>query len=642
MNPHFWNRMNRLKDNSMNYIPSSIHYSENENTPEDLSKPIINFEPGELDQLDEIAERVITTFAEKKEKMHNSIQTSYQKIKKKFTTFLDKCFEEVYDLVNHHSKYNYFEQFVSRFQDAKSDYEMEETEESRTKLVDSLKNLFNLEDLLAFQNLVHSESLEKMLIDLESDYFHKLLNPSLLRGVFTKTQKLLNLQKTDEQCLLSSIKLKNEGVFKEKNEFNLNTFLKHEKLVQKLQNKITPNPVKGIDQNLVYTKEIEFMLNLLNKKEDFTDCKFEDCFYLFKSMFLFQKKLCEFDKDTNQFQIALVRVTNEFNILDSLNIKKKVFSYACSPCKKYLIINMIDNESLVFNIKDKKLRSLDNNSKKQMKGAIFVNSKTGLLLAYKDSYHFLKIFNLETNEKFFNICKEKIKSIHYIDSTNVMLITENLRFGLLSTTSMSIINFVTLTNFGNPSFKPKDSKLPYTMNSIGFNKKQNQQLFYTRKEEKKVDQNPFIKIFGKTKIYNLFAREDKKKKTLMINISFSSEKNYFYFFKFEKELNEKYKKLSVIPNQKIILLEIPLVIIEKKFFSVSNISKKYNFCSGNIYLITPVDSKFDTIEMKGVMICSKMKLNLSITSVQPSWKLRCLYDDWKMLMLKKKTFWEFL
>ena len=130
---------------------------------------------------------------------------------------------------------------------------------------------------------------------------------------------------------------------------------------------------------------------------------------------------------------------------------------------------------------------------------VIFNIKIVYNYVYCNSYHFLKIFNLETNEKFFNICKEKIKSIHYIDSTYVMLITKNLSFGLFSTTSMSIINIVSLTNFGNPSFKPKDSKLPYTMNSIGFNQKQNQQLFYTRKEEKKVRELIIANVLKKKK-----------------------------------------------------------------------------------------------------------------------------------------------
>ena len=238
----------------------------------------------ELDQIDEITEKLILGLETNKTQMTTKLQKTKEKIKDMLVDFLDYFFDQVEDLKDNHSKYSKFENLVSVFQDSKSDYEIEQSESNSRKLLSSIRALFNTGTSCTFSCLIDADNFDLKLEEVEKMFQKtvKLMKFGDVSHVFTE---FMNQNKINEQTLFESL---SSYPFDDISKVSHPQFeIENHPFLLEIKTKILNTAPKEVDEKK-FEFDHEILSNFLNKNIDSTFVK--KCFYLRTWYFLKVKK----------------------------------------------------------------------------------------------------------------------------------------------------------------------------------------------------------------------------------------------------------------------------------------------------------------------------------------------------------------
>lgn len=122
--PYFFEKVQKMNQKS------NVKYQQYEGKEPETE---ISLSESELDKIDEILEKIIYFNQDKKQKYKSLVEQTFETVKNQFVGRLKQEFESLFDLFENYSEFSIFEELVQKFQDNKSDYEMDQTTENIKK-----------------------------------------------------------------------------------------------------------------------------------------------------------------------------------------------------------------------------------------------------------------------------------------------------------------------------------------------------------------------------------------------------------------------------------------------------------------------------------------------------------------------------
>ena len=137
-------------------IPYSTQIRQDAQSPRELTAT-------DLDEIDDALEQIVSRNQDPKHSMLAAINQTYDQVKQDLVSALDGIFKSVYQLAEDSSKYIVFENLVSEFQDLKSEFELQPSPAGQSRMLESLRRVVSVEDLPAFDTLADADSLKPVL-----------------------------------------------------------------------------------------------------------------------------------------------------------------------------------------------------------------------------------------------------------------------------------------------------------------------------------------------------------------------------------------------------------------------------------------------------------------------------------------------
>lgn len=144
-------------------VSQHLNYSTHIKPYYNPNKPDLPLTPALLSTLDEGVEERSASFEERSRLLRASIQASYEGIKGRFLGLLDSVYQEIYELVEEHSKYVKYGRVVRKYRESRETFKTENKKKTRDDLMSSVKNLFDFESLFRFPDLVDCKSIRAIL-----------------------------------------------------------------------------------------------------------------------------------------------------------------------------------------------------------------------------------------------------------------------------------------------------------------------------------------------------------------------------------------------------------------------------------------------------------------------------------------------
>lgn len=444
-----------------NLYTSSTNYIKTKDLSEKDPSEILPLTIDELDQIDEVSENIIQDFEKIKIQTNRKIEESQEKIKNQFLILLNSVYEEVFDLLENHSKYAKFNRLVSIFQDSKFEYETEPNVSNADNLLENTKNLFLLNESKSFNSLIDFKSIDKS-IDKTERLFKSIFSTDKKNcSNYPNFSNFINKKKISDDSLSKAISLINIDIFRDserKNEESLEEkmFVLDKDLdLLRIKNKIIKKEKKTKKEKIEFANE---MLEYLNKNKTFDNSYIESCAHVKDSLFLINYFHKQEDSmyNNNMDKTNTNLVLKDFSLLNkrsSINgdehlsklvVPGKVSEIVVCPNKTFLGIKRANNNSLIYKLSNTNLILLDDLKNYSIKDLLFVNSEENPKLFFLNSHGHLHCYNLKNRSIEVTTNFISFKSIHYVDQKNIFLITKNIEFGLYSVVNNCIVNLVNI------------------------------------------------------------------------------------------------------------------------------------------------------------------------------------------------------
>ena len=404
--------------------PDTKYFSQN--CKEKDEHPEISLE--DLEIMDEESEKVVQNYQEQKLSMTKQIQDCYEEIKQKFVSLLDSVFEEVFDLGNNHSKYAKFEHFLSSFQDAKNDYEMQTSDENQKKLGQSLRNLVNFEKSLFFQELTDSQSIQKILKHCQELFQNCLVSEKQGLAEYGTFSKKIRERRFNNENLTRVLK-SSRGA-----EQGSHIFLHGKSEISEILKKFSSFEIKP--ENDSFPNKFGSVLN--NLTTHYGDCNLKSLFYFRDNQILAE---IESPGQGNSLVLQEINENEKISELSSVPLKEKIRRIQFSPSKNFLGVEEIGGSS-IFQVKNKKLVPLTQVMSHWIKSFTFVDHPLGESLVFISNKGKFSMFNLTQKRVMFFMKDSGASSVHYLTGESVFLLINKKEFAVFSLREFAMTNVV--------------------------------------------------------------------------------------------------------------------------------------------------------------------------------------------------------
>ena len=430
------------------------------------SKTDIFLSETELDNIDEILEKIMISNEEKKQKYKSMIEKTFEDVKIQLLGRLEKEFESLFDLVDNYSEFSLFEELVRKFQDNKSEYEMNQSTQNFKQMKKTLNNIFSFDEIKNLYLTLNDRSIQTVIEQTSLFYIIFLQNieinwpkdyekcSRMVADIKKSSTELFDFFKNDQDLLFGDILVnynykdnKTHFVNSELQQFRTKfSFFENE--ISNLKKDAIKSELIPIGDLLKNIKEKEKMklykTYILNKNKNYVILEYVDETY-----------------NTNFTKLFLMSLKDKGNNLNLIKeIQGKIEKILISPDDNFLAIkfkNKDNKKVLIYNLLNKKNKFrffISKILKKNLiKSFIFLDSVDGLRFIFTDIFGTLNIVNLETLKLELTLDFLNLISVHYINDEQILVINRFFKMGVFSMKTKSVCNFVDTNILLEKTFK---------------------------------------------------------------------------------------------------------------------------------------------------------------------------------------------
>ena len=410
----------------------------------------------ELDKIDEILEKINVSNQDKKQKYKSLIEKTFEAVKIQFLGRLEQEFEDLFDFVENYSEISLFEELVQKFQDNKSEYEMDQSTQNTRNLQKTLKNVFSFDQMKNLYLTLDDPKIETLL-DQTSLFYQEFLRnikrywpketstiSKMIKDIKNSTKLLFDFLREDQDLPFRHI-LVNYQIKENTTRFVNSELKKFKPRLPFLDQEISSFKEEALRPNFISYEKI------LKIKDEQEDMKLNSIHLLKKNQ---DSLILEFVDNTNQIRnntkLYLVSLKDKENKLSLIKeIGGKIQKLLISPNDNFLAIKFSKEENtkvLVYSLFDKTNKSRFFISKilknHKIKSFLFLDSVEGLRFVFTDDLGGLNIVNLETLTFELRLDYLNLISIHYVNDEQILVINKCRKIGVFSIKTKSVCNFI--------------------------------------------------------------------------------------------------------------------------------------------------------------------------------------------------------
>lgn len=446
----------------VSFLPSNLKYAANAKLPDrNPESPQMPFSPDELDDIDDTIEQILIDSQSVKTSMKSQITSAYESIKKRFMGILDRVFEDIYEVGEHHSEYAKFELLCRDFQDKKSEFETDFSPETQSALCRSVVNLLCFDKAKQLYEFATPKSIQEILdqsaasfeefyVDLETGQFS-----SFFRDLETKLNSIRVLDGDFLKHYTAEPGIKASGKHETDDSAHENTacFMKG---LDKFRLKLMadecgegPESEKGAvmsDQSLKDSL-LQFSMNKSSRRRK----DYFSCYLLNKQSHVMLIESEGFDRMCNTKELFTVDARSpNLDCKPLLELQSNVENLSVSPCDRFIGVSTDASEMFqlyrLSSLESPKAHRIFYTDRFKISKFVFVDSVEGAKLVFADVSGRLGVIDLEAFALDFMMGDlARVNSLFYVDRSSVLLLTNQNEFGILCLNTLSITGFARFT-----------------------------------------------------------------------------------------------------------------------------------------------------------------------------------------------------